>query len=97
MTFIPAGCAAEVTMLQVLEVLRAGGLLFTQENRQGIIPLGANTLFGSGNTAFADAESEWKKGKLYVAAPYASDVSEAFTLIQRVKDVLKSLTIKVYN
>lgn len=97
LTFIPAGCAAEVTMLQIIEALGANKLLFTQENRQGIIPLGANTLFGSGNTAFPEAESEWRKGKLYIAAPYASDVSEAFTLIQRVKDVLKSLTIKVYN
>lgn len=97
LTFISAGCAAEVTMLQVLEALRAGELLFTQENRQGIIPLGANTLFGSGNTVFTEAESVWRKGKLYVAAPYASDISEALTLVQRVKDVLKSLAIKIYN
>lgn len=97
LTFISAGCSTEVTMLQILEVLRAGGLLFTEENRQGIIPLGANTLFGSGNTAFPDAESEWRKGKFYVAAPYASNVSEALTLIHRVKDVLKSLAIKIYN
>lgn len=37
------------------------------------------------------------EGKLYVAAPYASDISEALTLVQRVKDVLKSLAIKIYN
>lgn len=97
LTFISAGCAAEVTMLQIIEALGANKLLFTQENRQGIIPLGANTLFGSGNTAFPETESEWRKGKLYVAVPYASDVSEAFTLIHRVKDVLKSLAIKIYN
>lgn len=97
LTFISAGYSTEVTMLQFLKALGANKLLFTQENRQGIIPLGANTLFGSGNTAFPEAESEWRKGKLYVAAPYTSDVSEAFTLIHQVKDVLKSLAIKIYN
>ncbi|ETT72913.1 hypothetical protein C173_12737 [Paenibacillus sp. FSL R7-277] len=97
LTFISAGCSTEVTMLHIIEALGANKLLFTQENRHGIIPLGANTLFGSGNTAFAEAESEWRKGKLYVAASYASDVSEALTLVQRVKDVLKSLAIKIYN
>ncbi len=95
LTFISAGYSAEVTMLQILEMLRANELLFTPDNKQGVIPLSSNTFFGTNDTAFADADL--KKGKLYLAAPYSSSFSEAFTLINRVKDVLKSVAIKIYN
>lgn len=96
LTFLPLGYSAGLTMKRMLEGLRVHKLLFTPDNRQGIIPLSSNTIFASENIPLAAPESRLLRGKLYLAAPYTSDVKEAFSLIAKVKESLKSLAIKMY-
>lgn len=92
--FFSLGFSENITFDYILSQMKKANLLFNPQNGKGIIPLSANTLFIN-----KESSSEAKKvckGRLYISA-VGKDFEEKQQLVKKMREILTSLGLKIYN
>nr|VFK63476.1 MAG: hypothetical protein BECKUNK1418G_GA0071005_10343 [Candidatus Kentron sp. UNK]VFK70825.1 MAG: hypothetical protein BECKUNK1418H_GA0071006_10404 [Candidatus Kentron sp. UNK] len=97
--FFSLGLPWDIGFEEVLERMRQTGILFEQNNPEGVLPLSANTLTINrpDETGDRDAPADTLyKGRLYVSI-VASDMARRLDLKQRLQAVFRKLGIRDYH
>jgi hypothetical protein len=96
LTFFSMGYTSGISFEDLLAKLEERGLLFKPDGREGIIPLGANTLFKHREMERETVEPVTYKGRLYVSAASRSEEGRK-SLLERTRNVLLELEFQIYN
>jgi len=94
--FFSVGFKGDIQFIDILNKLEKENLLFKLNKKKGIIPLSSKTIFIN-----RDIDDSYNSEKVYKGRFYISSVSdkhkERISMIERTKEILKSLNFNIYN
>lgn len=90
------GFSGKIEFEDILELMESEGLLFKANSKSGIIPLSANTLFINRTLDKTPSPDKLYRGRIYFSLA-ESDIQPNQFLLEKFKELLESLSLKIYS